>query len=80
MNLPLSRRERVLLGLFRKPVLWALMVCTSGAALMMVDGIAQTQLANQPASMPKSTPSDPVAANGPASSAILDKASDDARR
>src|SRR5262249_15210960 len=84
-NLPMSRFERWCLVLFKKPVLWALMVCTGGAALMMVDGIAQTQMPTRSPSAAKSTAPASLAAgsttpDGPASTVSLENRSDDSSR
>ena len=54
-NLPMSRWQRWCLVLLRKPVLWAFMVCTSGATLMMVQSMAQTQMPGWPKPSAKQT-------------------------
>ncbi len=85
MSLPMSRFDRCCAILFKKPVVWAFMVCTGGATLMMVDGIAQTQMAqsqipNRTISAAQSAAPGSVAANGPTSATPLETRADDAGR
>jgi hypothetical protein len=80
-NLPLSRWERCCLVLLRKPVLWAFMVCTGGATLMMVQGMAQTQMPGWPKPPATQEASGSVAVNsGALSSAQIEKRLDEKER
>ena len=80
-NLPMSRWERCCLVLVRKPVLWALMVCTGGATLMMVQGMAESQLPGWPKPEAKrSTAESVVVSGGAGSSAQIEKRTDETER
>jgi hypothetical protein len=80
-DLPMSRWERWCLALTRKPVLWAFMVCTGGATLIMVQGMAQTQMPGWPKPPAKQSATGPVAvSSGAASAAQIEKRTDETER
>jgi hypothetical protein len=80
-NLPMSRWQRWSLVLLRKPVLWALMVCTSGATLMMVQSMADTNAPGWPKQAAKREVAGALAVSrGAASSAHGEQRPDDTER
>jgi hypothetical protein len=83
MNLPLSRWDRWCVVVVSKPVVWALMLCTGGATLMMVQSMAEMPGRPTPPATQATTPTavGSVAANrGAASAAQLEKRTEDKER
>ena len=80
-NLPMSRWQRWCLVLLRKPVLWAFMVCTGGATLMMVQGMAETQMPGWPKPQAKQSAAGSVTvSSGAVSTAQFEKRTDETER
>ena len=64
MNLPMSRWDRWCMVVVSKPVVWALMLCTGGATLMMVQSMAEMPgRPTPPATQAKQAAAGTVAAN-----------------
>jgi hypothetical protein len=86
MNLPMSRWDRWCMVVVSKPVVWALMLCTGGATLMMVQSMAEmpgrpTPPAVQAAQAATQTAAGTVAANSGAVSTVqLEIRSDEQER
>jgi hypothetical protein len=80
-SLPTSRWDRFCLLFMRKPVVWAFMVCTGGATLMMVQGMAESQMPGWPKPPAQPSASGSVAvSSGAVSSAHLEKRTDETER